>query len=142
MRYLLIVMLIAGVFFLRPGMAASCSFGLTNCTGSDTFDWCSYDDDGVWYTMYDYDSNVDQSANTTDCVGLGCNPVSDDQCYVIVQTNDVDVFDCTSYDYDGFVGCSEYACVDDTNGWQTSSSEFCCSDNTCTTDGCSSTCDF
>ena len=137
MRYLLIVMLMVSVFFLRNDPAAACSFGLTNCTGEDYMDFCSYDDSGFWYTMYDYNSGTDQTTGSTDCVEFGCNNVTDSGCYVIVETDEVDFFACTQYNYDGFVGCGDYACVDYDNGFQTSSSYFCCENDACTTD-CSS----
>ena len=140
MRYLLIVMVIASVFFLRPAPApaVSCSFGLTNCTGVDTFDWCSYNGSSFWDTLYSAAGNSDQDTDTTDCVDYGCD--TDSSCYVIVLTSSTDFFDCTSYTYDGFVDCDDNACVDFDNGFQTSSDPYTCENDLCVTDSSEDSC--
>lgn len=135
MRYLLIVIVIASGFILRPFEASAiCSYTMTNCL-TEEFSWCAYDDDGFWYTIYDY-SGGDLDSGDSTYVEYGCNPI-DDSCYIIGE-EDPDVWLCQEYDVSGFTdGCGNYICVDVSDGsikFNTGSSEYCCSDNICTTD--------
>jgi len=133
MRYLLIVMLIVSVFFLRPPQVfALCSFTMTNCTTSD-LDYCTYDGSSTWDKLFDaYQGCVD--AGSTDDIEYGCDESS--SCYIIAASA-VSIWFCQDDDVSGSVDCDEYACVDSSSGsytWYSGDSEYCCSDDTCTTD--------
>lgn len=134
MRYFLSVIVIVCVVFIGAVRSqAVCSYTITNCL-TEELSTCAYDDSGFWYTIYSYSGSTLESGDT-DFVDYGCNNTTSAGCYVIGE-EDPSVWLCQEYDVDGFVACSEYACVDDSDGitWHSGDSEYSCSDNTCVTD--------
>ena len=109
--------------------ADTCSPTITNCL-PDTIELCTYDGSSLWDTLYAYNSggidSEDSLSDTPMCGGVS-------ECYITgaVDNN----YDCVLVQFSGFVGCSDYACVDDSDGyqWYSGDSGYCCSDNTCTT---------
>lgn len=130
MKYFFIGMIIVSVFFLRPAHAGvfTCYLTLINCLSTD-LDWCSYNGDGFWDTLYSYESGLLESGESDT---PGCS--SESACYFVGQETDSIVWDCTSFDVTGFIDCNDYGCVDGDVSWNSGSSEYCCSDNTCSTD--------
>ena len=126
MRYLFVLMMIVSVFYLRPDPAAgNCAIGLTNCTGQNTFSWCSYNGTSFWDKMFSYGTGTKPANNVTDCYVTVCNS---GPCYLTVKT-DAPFDGCFTFNYDGTVNCNQYACVDFFNGWQTSATPFSCGPN-------------
>ena len=104
---------------------------ITNCV-SDTVELCTYDGSSLWDTIYAYnDGGIDSGDSISDTAM--CGGVS--ECYITGAVNNN--YDCVEVQFSGSVGCDEYACVDDSDGylWYSGDSEYCCVDNTCTT-GC------
>ena len=138
MRYLVIIMVIASVFSLRPAHAGldTCSFTLLNCL-PDAIGWCSYDSDSFWDTLYASIHGDDLGSESSTDDGY-CD--SSSGCYVIAEETSSDWYVCTDYQVDGTADCNDYACIDtDSSGsitWNSGSSEYCCigtANNACDT---------
>jgi len=134
MKYILIIMVIVNIFFLKPFNAtAECSdMTLTNCL-SDRFQWCAYDGNSTWDTL------AAASLSTLDAGdSITTSPCNNDSSCYFIGTEFVSVaWFCSSSTVTGFLDCGDYACVDESDDiliWNTSDSEYCCNDNTCTTD--------
>lgn len=135
LRYVLIGIIVVSFMFLKPAVvpATTCSgITLTNCL-SDRFQWCAYDGNSTWDTLVAADEETTDSGETE--AYFPCNNTS--SCYFIGTEFVSVVWFCSSSTVSGFADCGDYACVDESDGvlvWNTGDSEYCCSDNTCTTD--------
>ena len=128
MRYLLIVMLIVGVFSLRPAHAI-CAYTLLYCGDSeDSLAWCAYDGSSFWDTIYSASSGY---LDTGDSATVECS--SSTGCYTIGEIYG-GIYACTQYSVSGTGDCNEYACVDGDLSWHSGDSEYSCSNYTCVTD--------
>ena len=118
------------VFITRPAQATICSVTLTNCL-SEHIEWCTYDGSSTWDKLVaaSIGGTSSNESSEADCNG-------DSGCYFIVKETDSVVWFCTSSDVTGSSDGCNYACVDDSDGitMHTGDSEYCCSDNACTTD--------
>ena len=133
MRYLLIVLLVAGFFVLRPAQAPAqtCYVTFTNCLSED-FAWCSYVGSSFWDTIIANEASYLTPGETNYFFACG----SSSSCYFIgiESADDAATYSCFSYTVDGTVDCNEYACVDGDITWHSGDSEYCCVDDGCTTD--------